>query len=280
MAKTTQPTFKPGPRQLVKPQPNIRSSSDIEQLRVSVLYQGRGGTGKTTCALSFPSPLVFHFDLNEGTIMNYPGVPMVSPTWEELREVWLPAITTRKLTELVQDDARFSDYTVQTIVLDSLTAFCDANFNELSNEGYKDLGYDGWGMYYTRVQKLLAAACGATKAKRGLETYNVAATIHEDTKKDDKGNVKSIQPAVQGRMSNFLDTYFTTHLLTDHRKAKNPDGTMKTGGEMEFVCYTTSQGHRKCKPDQIGTGERFQALPAVVGGSYSDLARLWGLENV
>lgn len=272
--------------------PTIQSTSHISQLNVSVLYQGPPGEGKTTYALSWPNPFVLYFDKNLGTLRDFPGIPFVTPqTWQEVDQVWIPAIQNRRLTELVQgfvdDNGQhpYPNYKVRTLVIDSFTNFVNMNVLELGDGGAKSLGYDGWDTYYGRINRLMTATTASAiyNPKRPTqESYHVVGTIHEDNQRDEKGNLTGIKPSVQGKMANHFTSYWDTVLLTDTsvdvvEVPSNDKSKPATKSRLKnhFVWATDPSPLRKSKVSR----EFAKLLPRTLAGDFATINKYIKLEG-
>jgi len=274
----TTPTQPPIPTQIIKPapwRPQVRTPYSKGEQRASALVQGPAGTGKTHFLSTWPNPFFLVFDVNTGTHERL-GVPhVVVKDWAEVERYWLRALNTRSLSSLIQsieteDGSRpYADYQVKTLCVDSITFFANGNVLELGRGGSRDMGFMGWDTYYARLHKLLDAGLKATKSDRpGEETYHFVASIHEDTKTNDAGQIVAILPAIQGKMASHFLSYFDCQFLTKVRSE---------GGLKCYYLTTLPEGPRQnSKGDTIGGPG---ALPPLVPNSYQDLAKAWGWED-
>jgi len=268
--------------------PQIHSSSDQDRRAVSILVQGRGGTGKTHFMVTCPGPFFLIWDTNLATHYKFPDLPFVQvQSWEEVEDYWLDAIKKRRLTEIVQsfqsaDGTKpFQSYKVETLCLDSLTFFANQTLLELA-EGHAKMKRSYWDEYYSRFHRLVSAACGSTfldNAHPDRECYNVVASIHEEDRFESikvgdewQRRLLGTFPTVAGKMANQLDTYFSTHLLCDVSEKMGPGGKVRN-----HLLKTITQGSRRCKPDQVGGGSRWKTLPESMSNTWQALSVGWGM---
>ena len=238
--------------------------------RKSVLYWGPEKTGKTFLALTWPNPLMIQLDHNWATLQGHPGVPVIAPgSVRDLTTNILPAIRNRQLTELVRSKLEgFSEYTVETIIIDSYTALDGIHQEELTGAGKMEFSH--WATHKRMYEQLTQGCASATKtlASQPGETYNFIATVHETIDKDEEsGRVLAIWPSVDGSFKKSMRQYFDAVLITDFKLEKQPKGPPK--GNF-FVHTSPPDSFRKC-----GIGGKGLKFPAHCQGDYTSLMKHW-----
>lgn len=264
------PPTKPTPAPF---RPLLRSPHTTERRCRSVLVQGPPGEGKTHFITTWPNVFVMVFDPNTATHDRL-GVPYaIVRDWAEVDRFWLRALKERRLTELVRsieaDDGShpYADFTVQTLAVDSVTFMLSKTVLELSKGATKDMGYEGWDKYYSRIYQLLDAALEATKPdprRPDAECYHFVASVHEANQTDDDGKLKAILPAVQGRMISHFTSFFDAQFLTSVRSES---------GKRTYWISPVGDAIRKSKGDTVG------GLMKAIPNTYQALAEAWGWKD-
>jgi hypothetical protein len=254
----------------------IRSTSDIEQVKRSILLVGPPGSGKTYFWLTCPSPFGIIFDRNMGTLMNELGIPYVIPeSVRQYKTEILPAVQNRKLTELVREIDGFEDYTVQTVVEDSGTSKGYFIRDSLTDNDKRVMERDLWQDYLGTYRTSTHVMTGATRpmpSSPDRECYNYILTCHEKIVTDEKGNVVDITTMLEGQYKTGILQEFDCVFVTEAKSKSSPEG----GRSVRWQMWTVPPDKHRTVLDRVG-GKRYNTLPPKVPNDYNELAKLWGL---
>jgi len=285
----------PKPAAFVPPAlPRAHSTADTLIPYVSVLYVGVPKSGKSTCALSWPDPLVLDFGANLAALQGSHDLPYLKGTdiapdsagiITRLEQVIIPAIANGRVSEI-------TDKPVKTIVFEDLTYLLGEHLDKVVRGSKESLeGFADYGTFGHKAENLILKMVNLTHAG-----FNVVATIHlgerggEDIRQkiNDKWEIvgqKPIKrrPVITGQFRDIICGRFDNALLTQRhltkKLQKNAAGVIETVDVAEYYVYTIN-------PDStyegIGQGlgregGKFHALPAKVDGRYPALAKAWGL---
>lgn len=229
--------------------------------------------------MSWPNPLFICMDPNLGTLDERPDIPRIIPeSWDQLEGAILPAIRQRRLTEMVRgftlpDESKpWEDYTVQTVVLDSFTHLGVLIKSELTKDGDKDMGYEGWDKYQGRLKKTSRVLTQSALYKPNAETYNAIGTIHEKVIFNEKGDLKAVEPTLQGGGGGDFFWSHWSNILACKKTLKQKGGGNQKEMIPSYVCYSVP-------PDKFRSVvlDTSQKLPPVLenGGTYPELAKFW-----
>ena len=143
---------------------NIQNTAQINHPRTRTFLYGPTGSGKTTSASSWPSPL-FLTPANEGSELALRGrdVDFIKLGLDDQgRSIGVRAHVSSVLAELEQrlaaamraanDDAEAELFPWETIVFESLTHYGDLLIADLTNDGSKAMDQQNWGHYATHLR--------------------------------------------------------------------------------------------------------------------------------
>ena len=276
--------------------PRARNTADTLIPYVSVLYVGTPKSGKSTCALSWPDPLVLDFGSNLAALQGSHDLPYLKGTdiaadstgiITRLERIIIPAIANGRVGEI-------TDKPIRTIVFEDLACLLGEHLDKVVRGAKESLnGFDDYGTFGHKAENLILKMVNLTYAG-----FNVVATIHlgerggEDIRQkiDGKWEItgqKPIKrrPIVSGQFRDIICGRFDNALLTQRhltkKLQKNAAGVIETVDVAEYYVYTIN-------PDStyegIGQGlgregGKFNPLPPKVDGRYPALAKAWGLDT-
>jgi hypothetical protein len=236
----------------------IKHGSDIADACVAVLYQGRSKTRKTSCAVTWPDPLIISVDPNRAPLARYPDAQViVNPDVAVIENEILPALKAGKI------DAK-------TVVLDS--------FSFLSNKWADRImgartSY-GQGQGQAAGVSLRRFLQQIVELKSLPRPYNVVVTVHEALSGGDEGP-KRIEPITIGALRESMGAAFDLIVLTEMENVLFKDA--KTG---QSAITAMSKG-RTVSPDPNRTagGSLWGRLmpPTIDNPTYQNLRRAVGL---
>jgi len=271
--------------------PKARSTTDVDVPAVSVLYIGPAKSGKTTCALSWPSPLVLYFEPNMAGLIGTHDIPyltvddMKPDVISALQQVILPTILNGKIAEIV------GERPIRTIVFDSLTELLGTHMSK-SVRGAKETlkGFDDFGTFLYRSENFMHAQI-LPLVRAG---FNVVCTCHITQmggepimQKDARDKWVQVgtepifrRPAIPGRFRDLVASRFDAVLLTGSELVaeRNAAGGV-TGGRASSFFVETINPDRSYEGIGDGLGKqdgRFTRLPPRLDGRYPSLAKAWG----
>jgi hypothetical protein len=260
-----------------KVRPIIQTSNTLTHPRRAIGFFGDYDTGKTFAALSFPDPFVLYFDTNLSTLSKYPNVPFTTPlSWREMEEHWIPAIQSRRLSELVGRK-------VQTLIVDSVSFLNASRMEDLSRSGKMAMENLQWSELQANLTGLLRAGGNATKPhpmRPGDETYHFVCTVHMRTQLDKKGTIIKVAPLIDGQTRDQFFSFFDAVLVTDSQtvprsveieKGKPP----KTVYEKQRFAWTVDPNAYTKTKNHIGP-----IPPRLAPFTYDVLAAHWKLDGV
>ncbi len=189
----------------------IQNTKDIKQPYLACLFYGELGSGKTTIASTFPSPL-FLLPPGEGSELTLKGLdypfirlgkkPDGSPTAYR-------AHVSNVLDELDRRHARMRELLAKgdeaganeafpwmTIVLESLSHWNDALVEDITEGGKEQMDQRRWGFVRSHFQHLHAML-------RRWEAHAVYLSI-SGYKEDEKGKIVIGQPGISGKTATAL----------------------------------------------------------------------------
>lgn len=274
---STTPTTPPSsPRMAPVAKVKILSTSTIEQRRIALLLFGEQDTGKTFCAFSFPDPFGMYFDTNLATLRKFKDIPFITPTsWQEMERNWIPAIRSRRLSELVGRK-------IQTVVVDSLTFFNASRQQEMTNKGKMEMSNIHWSELYAGLHALVQAGANATKPlsdQPDAETYHFVCTVHKTMRAGKKGENPKVVPTVDGQMRDQLFSFFDAVLCTDSQSVART--LPSEGGKPGKTVYEKQRFAWTVDPDQLTKSKNHVGpIDAKVIPTYANLSRSWGLDGI
>jgi len=142
----------------------ISNTKTLEHPKIRAFFYGPTGSGKTTAASTFPRPL-FLTPANEGSELTLAGRdfdviklgiddngrqtpirPHISSVLTELDQRLQTAMRAKTDAEVV------AAFPWETLVLESLTHYCDLVVEDVSNKGQKKMDQLGWGKVSTHLR--------------------------------------------------------------------------------------------------------------------------------
>lgn len=276
--------------------PRAHNTADVDVPCVSVLYVGPPKSGKSTCALSWPDPLVFDFGSNLAALMGSEKLPYVKGSdlgrdsgtiITALENVVLPGLAAGRVAEI-------TDQPVRTIVFEDLTYLLGEHLSKVVR-GAKDslAGFDDYGSFLHKSENLVLKMVNLVHSG-----FNVVATVHiaesggDDIMEKDKVSGKwqrvgskpiTRRPAIPGRFREIICSRFDAALLTQRHLSKRvvAEGGKSVAQDVaEYYVYTINPDTTY---DGIGQGlgregGKFKPLPPKIDGRYPSLAAAWGLK--
>ena len=278
--------------------PKAHQTADIKRAPTSVLYVGPPKSGKTTCALSWPRPLVIDFGSNlsglSGSVENIPYLlsKYLGSTSEAVINTLtmrlLPALQAGRIHEIAEPEQP-----VETIVFEDLTYLLGEHLDRMVRGAKEALsGFDDYGTFLHRAENIIVQMTDLTRAG-----FHVVATIHlgeeggkDIMERDNRGRWQKVgstptkrRPIVPGKFREIISGKFENVLLTQRHMSKrvqpNAQGVAEAVDVAEYYVYTIN-------PDSTyeGIGEgfgrpggRYKPLPSKLDGRYPSLARAWGI---
>jgi len=253
--------------------PTAQSIKDtLKKFRIGI--QGFPGTGKTGASLTFPNPLILHFDDTDlkGLIQSIPAlqdlfkdkepphVPFYSEKFvvETLAE---PLVGPVRLVNrrdafvkwLGKENTKFTPDS--TLILDSWTSMQDAfdaiTFHEsqkVYSKGGDENFYAPWDakITYSSLVIDLLKSCNC----------NVVVIFHEQAERDKKTGelLNKLQPVMQGKFITELKRHFPYYVRQGYREKADDDGPAG------YVWQVKSSDNFDCK--FIGKPDRKKYIPA------------------
>lgn len=199
----------------------VTKLSDISQKETPLraLIYGPAGSGKTTFAGTFPTPmLIFDFDQKLKPLYGKPGIDVISYTMDDTKEA-------SKIFNQFKRDFKEAkkDPQYKTLVLDSLTSFdtiCLRHFVLLAGKGAEDAPtlpvYGEQGNFYSFFLTDL----------KSVRDKHILVLAHEFYNVDGDSGLHSIQPLITGKSilgklpSLFEEVYYL------NKKGGNTDDTV------------------------------------------------------
>jgi hypothetical protein len=164
----------------------LQNAKDIQQPWTHWFLAGDTGTGKTTCAATFPAPL-FIMPYNEMSIVTLAGTDMPYLTVDGIRSM------EKYIGELERDYNRNPDgFPYETIVIESLSHYLDLAIEEITGGNKKNMDQQGWGKLSAHLRNLHARL-------RNIDVHCVFTSLLS-TKVDREGTVTAVEPLMQGQM--------------------------------------------------------------------------------
>jgi hypothetical protein len=271
----TSPTATPTPT-IVRPSgPTLEGiprldKSNISGFKRTVLYKGESGKGKTTCAFSWPQPIVsVYSDPNLGVVQGLveagADIDLVMvQSWEQFADRFVPMASHRLLR-------------ARTIVLDSFDFLAEMMWRKIQGTKSK-LAIQDFGTGLDLMSTAMRQLVDIVKPLPGKPAYNLIVTTGIKSDTDDSGAIVKIGPAIMGAFKDRLERYFNTVLLCDSviGGVTTPDGKITPVAKW-FVHTVPPSSHHTCK-DSIGGNGSLQKLPVRVGGTYAELCAGWGCD--
>lgn len=241
------------------------TSSNIAQIKKSILYKGRPGTGKTHNILSWPGKtILLYFDTN-----------LVTPSdavADGKLELWRPDNVAQLQNEILPM-IRHRELNVENIGIDTLSSLAAQVFHWL--EGKRGANQHTWG----RLKQVLDDVCWSLNSttafhKEGLPSYNCVCATHVsdvwEGKDEARRVVRANQPAIDGKFQDRAEGFFDNVLLANTKPTTETINGKVTVTGQKFFCYAVAPTTKDtCKS---------QGLPPIVGGTYPELMEAWGEE--
>lgn len=248
------------PLQRIEALPSI-NAENADKHGYGVVYSGDPGTGKTTCALSWPKPIRgVYADVNRLTLRNEivkgQDIVMTVPgSWSNYEDLFVPAVENRL-------------FDCKTIVVDTLDFLSRMMWETIQGSADR-LTQAHWGIGLNKLIKTTERMLGATQYISGKPTYNVIFCYHIKDVTDDTGALNKVTPAIMGATKDVIASCFDTGFLCDVRQVGKPvkkEGRETTEFVKEFFVHTAppTRFHKAlCK-----AGSQF---PVQCSGMYQDL---------
>lgn len=196
---------------------NIKNAQDITNPRVHVFLYGASGSGKTTAASKFPSPL-FLVPANEQSIVTLRGEDFnyieigtqrskAKKCWQEMEEILDELLT-------IQKTKGADALPCETVVVESLSHYIDMMIEDMTNGGEIDMTYKHWGLIGTHlrhVQDML----------RQLDVHAVFTSLAKVTASD-TGSISHGGPMLTGQSAEKLPSACDIIGYCDMRPGKPP----------------------------------------------------------
>ena len=194
--------------------------------KIFALIYGPPVSGKTTGALTFPSPVIIDIDHNLR-----PGIPNVIPLWDDafvdkIKPRINPAFPAnrRDALLLILADLARSLPADHTIIVDSLTRL-ETWYNtqeslEPKPRSKKTGEEDGFEMFRKRLTYFEALFTMFTNC-----AANVVMLVHQQQDRDEKGQVTGqIKPSLQGQIGEKMPGYFPIVMQAVRKTAPGQPG--------------------------------------------------------
>ena len=146
------------PAAAVVPAPLIKNAADIEQPYTRWFLYGQSGSGKTHSAGTFPKP-IFIVPSNENSIITLRGqdVPYieVANRSDMLQAInWLRAQYDQMLAlyDAGEDDKAEQAFPWQTVVVESLSHYCELLVEDIGQRGMKKMDMQAWGQLSSHLR--------------------------------------------------------------------------------------------------------------------------------
>jgi len=236
----------------------IKRGTDLQESCTSVLAQGRGKSGKTTFACTWPDPLIISVDPNRAPFATFPDVQViVAPTVGVIESRILPDLKAGKI------EAR-------TVVLDSLSFFSDHWADRLMGTRTSYAQGQGQQASVSLRRFMLQFIELKTSPNR---PYNIVVTCHDAPRSEGEDGPKRIEPVTIGALRESIARYFDLVLLFEKESR-----AVTQNGKAEIV---DAYKARTIAPDQhrVAGGSLWgRKLPAVIEPpTYQQLRKSVGL---
>lgn len=234
----------------IKKSEDYSPSEDI----LKVFVTGDYGTGKSVFASTFPQPgFVFNFDkkisVYRGGEFDYTEYPISAPGWNQFKA------DHKEVTELVKAGK------YKTVIYDSTSAMQDIAMEQalMLDPKRSETGGPIWNVHYMMVRNLLE---GELRKAISLPC-NIVVIAHLETKKDEKGNIISIDPMLTGQLSVRIPGYFD-EVYCSFSRVVSENGKSST----KYFLRTVTQGLYKARS---GLSGKWRLLPDIIPNSYNDV---------
>jgi hypothetical protein len=247
-----------------EPPVQIMTAENFGEAKESIGYKGPAGSGKTTLAATWPTPIEWaHFDKNQKTIRD-----LVTGGLDA--RVYLFDTHTEFEKEFVAKVHR-REFEAKTIVIDTVDFAAAMLLKEVQGAQLK-MKIQDWGTILSRLRTTYSNLMSATTVFEGKPSYNIVLCYHLMDVTDDSGGLLKIAPKLPGQFKDELEAYLDTVLFcTAGVKSvieKQPGGGGKAIASKVFECHSVPPTpHHTCK----GGG-----LPPTLDGSYQNLMKVWG----
>ena len=239
------------------------NATNVGEQKISALYKGPSGTGKTYNALSYPDPVRgIYADPNLKTLADQikagKDIDLVVPsTWAEYEDIFCPAVDNR----LVE---------AETIVVDTIDFLSQMMWTEI--QGVKPrLTIPDFGLGLNKLVKTTRQLTRATRSIEGKRNYNVIFCVHTRDVTDDSGGLEKIAPAIMGQFKDAIEGFFDYVFLCEATivsEIKSVNGRKVSVPSARFQVRTVPPSPKHtCK----GPG-----LPSVLGGTYQEIVKALG----
>ena len=201
-----------------------------EEAKLSVLFKGKPGGGKTSAALSFPGPILYiQCDPNTETVRKHSDATLhrvVVPDWKSFNSHVRPTFRDRKW---------LSDNGIKTVVIDSWSFLSMLMVDQLSGSDGK-MQMQDWGQLLHRQKDTLKELIWLTVPDGEHEAVNVVVTCHTKENTDDEGRIQSIGLSIQGQFKDAMEAYFDYALICENA-SKNKAVSGKVESSQEFIIH-------------------------------------------
>jgi hypothetical protein len=246
--------------------------------------QGQPGSGKTVASLTFPNPIILHFDKTDitGLIKSAAIIkdvtPYQIPFWSET--FILDTLKQRKTSKgglvdrreaftswLRQENAKFKSN--QTIILDSWSSMQDSFDNVTFDASEKVYNTKGEENFYAPWDAKISYSLEVVELLKSFNC-NVVVLFHETRERDKKTGefLEKMQPLMQGKFMTELKRHFPYFVRQHCREPLDEKGQPRKGVDPEYLWQVKSSNDFDCK--FIGQPSRPVYLPA----NYNSLIKV------
>ena len=205
------------------------NAENVQEQKLSLLYKGPPGSGKTHNWLTFPGKTVaLYTDKNMATVTEAIGrgveARLVIPkSWSEWADVFVPAVRNRMV------DA-------ENIVVDTVDMLTKLMWREI--QGTRDkLRIQDFGTGLDRMTRTINDVCSAATHQPGERSYNIVMCSHVSDVTDDSGALVKTTCSVMGQFKDVVESLFDYVLLTA-AEVKTDIVEGKAQKTKSFFCHT------------------------------------------
>jgi len=277
-------------------QPNPKGKLDWSTLvanrnnKFTAAYFGQAGEGKSHNLATWPNPVVFVFDPNQATLTGLIDPRrVINLASEDGYRTFYNLIRHKVFNRDLKDLEEMVGGPIETVGLDSFTFMYDLMQGAVpiptTNQG-DDNTMAWYRQLNVQSENILRQFCSIAQPYATDPTrpaYNFVCTLHQKDEVKQIGSGKNTQvvldryvPRLEGRIKNSVLSFFDTVLLCRYGKIKID------GKDVErHYCYSVppDRYYPGIKDGVGGGGKRFAQLPKIIGGTYPELAKAWGLNT-